>query len=156
MEIHRQQVGYSQSNTNPHQINYEIHYNPATMSPDTMAPQGKTAMAYPRPPPNSPPPPAYNGYPELGSISPNSAKSVSPAPSSVGSPGMPSTYPSPLAGSQLPPASPATVSVTDTVDSNRLYPTASLDYTTGPETDLGLSEHEDSAFINTSSHETTL
>ncbi len=156
VELHRQQSGYTNADTNPHQLNYEIHYNPTTTSPAGYGPLPQGAVVYPQPPSHSPPPPAYNGYSEIRSASPDSTKNISPAPSSVGSPGLPSTYPSPLAGAQLPPASPATVSATDTMGSNRLYPTAPSDYTTCAETDLGLSEPEDSPFINSSSHETTL
>ncbi|XP_071786383.1 sodium-dependent proline transporter-like [Asterias amurensis] len=156
VEVHRQQAGYSNTDTNPHLLNCDIHYNPTTTSPTIYVPPPQGAVVYTHPPSHSPPPPAYNGYSELRSASPDSTKNISPAPSSVGSPGLPSTYPTPLAGSQVPPASPATVSATDTMGSNRVYPSPQLDYTTGAETDLGLSEQEDLPFINTSSHETTL
>ncbi|XP_038055339.1 sodium-dependent proline transporter-like [Patiria miniata] len=155
IEHHRQQVGYAQTipSGNRHQLNSsEIHFNPATNTPAVTV-HDPTA-AYPPPQRQfGPPPPAYNDYPP-GQTSPGSAKNLSPAPSSVGS-GMPIIYPSAFAGAGQS-VSPATVSATDTLDSNRRYPAATVDYTTGAETDVALSEPEDSLFVNVSSHETTL
>ncbi|XP_022079531.1 sodium-dependent proline transporter-like [Acanthaster planci] len=156
LELHRQQVGYTPSTEGErHPLNSEVHYNPATSHVVTHTVPDPAGAGYPHLRQYSPPPPAYNDH-QPGTSSPGSAKNLSPAPSSTGS-GLPTIYPSPLVeASQPQPASPATVSATDTMGSNRLYPSATMDYTTGGETDLALSEPEDSLFVNVSSHETTL